>query len=284
MGSTHAKPQDARDLLAMLGHSAKPPTATKPFGVDYQPKSRSVIPSTTPASSTVPSPAVAPATAIHASIPVPSRSPSVQAAVLPNSAAPAPEASSTLPNPANKSIFSAPLLSHDVFVNLPPIGSRPKKTVDNPTATTDLIGVAPVRATVPRTASPAGKPAQTRASDGRLVDAMNSPLSISRTSESRPRPSGSAQPRAKVASPAVDPSSLNAKLIASPPRVNRAEALEIVDAAASKAQIGLGAHEKEPLDQKQFIKALNELIQRPAFATSLYARYLERFEDDHATV
>ncbi|KDE08138.1 hypothetical protein MVLG_01619 [Microbotryum lychnidis-dioicae p1A1 Lamole] len=272
--TTQAKPQDAGDLLAMLGHSAKPSTATKPAGSESKPESLAAIPSILTASSTYPSPAVAPAPPAHASAAVPSSSPTTQAGALTTRSA-------TLPNPANKSLFSAPLLSHDVFASLPPIGSRPKQNGDNSIPTTDHAEVAPVRPRTPATTPAAEKPVRTRESI--RVSTTSTEPAPSPATESKPKPSDTTPPR-KAASPAVPSSTSDAKKVASSPGVNRAEALEVVDAAAQKAQIGLGVHEKEPLDQKQFIKALNELIQRPAFATSLYARYLERYEDDHATV
>ncbi|GAA5944052.1 uncharacterized protein JCM15063_004301 [Sporobolomyces koalae] len=254
--------KDARALLAMIGHPAGIDTASTP---PSHPPSQLPTNENAVSGPTGPSPRLAPGTNGLAT----QRSESPRQA--PNSSRP----------DEKKPMFTAPLLSHDVFANFPLPSQKAKpQTARNAERS-------PTRSSVP------SRDADEENGSEREESELNSAFhkaeeSIADILRSAPAPLPSIAPtqtaleEAKRPVEAVTSPNARAKDVTSPERSNmpsRAELINLVDETV--APHGKKAHTDGVLAQEEFMQQLFQLLQKPSVQMQLYGRYLGRVEEDN---
>ncbi|GAA5866150.1 hypothetical protein JCM8547_000614 [Rhodosporidiobolus lusitaniae] len=173
----------------------------------------------------------------------------------PKQQSPKQEKTSTLS--ASKPFFAPPVLSHDIFDQLPLPGSK---------------GKSKGKEVVPPAAPPTAKPAP----------ALPSPPA---PPAPQPEPVFSPPPPPAATPPALP--SPSAAGVASPtppsgeiPLLSKAELLGAIDSGLASAPNGGEQDGTEgPMEKDEFVKRVVEMVQKPSFAMQLYGRYLERWEE-----
>ncbi|KAK4046247.1 hypothetical protein OIV83_006226 [Microbotryomycetes sp. JL201] len=241
-------PKDAHALLAMLGH----PSSNSPIPNQLTPKLSE--PQTLSQALCVGNPMPAPAAASRAQA-----MPLATQTVLPSSQtkAPPPQPRAVSPAASTKPLpkFAPPLLSHDVFDMLPlPAGAR----TGSPSASRS-----PLAQTQPLPQPAISQPA------------VSQPA-VSQRPGAEPRTNG-----ASTSTSAIQNEASSNGQTREPKALSKSNLLAVLDELVTTEKLGMDKVEQGVIvGQKEFINKVQEMVKKPAFATALYARYLERCDDE----
>ncbi|KAM0747294.1 hypothetical protein T439DRAFT_329042 [Meredithblackwellia eburnea MCA 4105] len=187
------------------------------------------------------------------------------------------ESSSTsTPQKQKSPLFAPPILSHDIFAAL---SSSPSAAKSKPATSAS----APVTSAATPTKAQAAKPP---------LQQQQSPSQ----SQLKPKPKTQqpqpTNPHIKVPAKHTAATALVAKPSSStkdaPVPVPKELASALLDDSVARAQLGMAGAvngnvngaEPEPLGKKEFLRGVEELLQKPSFATALYSKYLARFSEE----
>ncbi|KAM0791068.1 hypothetical protein ACM66B_004361 [Microbotryomycetes sp. NB124-2] len=238
-------PTDARALLAMLGHPNGTPVASSSRS---SPAFAQQTTSQQAGSQTL-------SQALSVSSPVPAPAP-----------APAPirqESNRATPNPAQREFSLAKPPSPPQPSTSPAVSSKPMPKFAPPLLSHDVFDMLPP----PAGAKRAGSPSTT------IKSSVAQPASAA-----QPTPTAS-EPRTNGTSPAPSSQANGAPSNQIDKPINKSTLLAALDELVTTQKVGM-VDQGVVLGQKEFVNKVQEIIKKPAFATALYAKYLERCDDE----
>ncbi|GAA6046690.1 hypothetical protein JCM3770_003119 [Rhodotorula araucariae] len=289
------RPNDARALLAMLGHPLAPP-APAPAPAPVTARASDTAPAPARENDATPAPALAPVhTTTHPAPFALEVAPAVAAPerkdLMDKDEGPAAAAAAAASRSGSGSgsasgpraaVFARPVLSHDVFDALPlPLAAAKRAPVVPAPAAVTTTTVEEVKAVhAQEKAEPVVPP----------VTQLPVP-----TAPSPPAPAAPAS-AAAASVPATAPMSRASSSPAQPLLLSKPDVVAFADTAAAAAAVGIETGREAPMDKDEFVRRVVELLQvrlaprsllpalcpcKPSLSTQLYGRYLERFEEGH---
>ncbi|KAK4052608.1 hypothetical protein OIO90_004236 [Microbotryomycetes sp. JL221] len=170
---------------------------------------------------------------------------------------------STTPQPK----FAPPLLSHDLFDQLPLPGSNKQTNEPSLNKTNNTNGLTKGEVAAQGAQARLNGHHQHAEPRDRRQDAVSEPVSHSNDEPSIQTPGNTTATRVQQA-------------LTEPP-LDKSNLLQVLDELVTRDKVGMERVEQGvTVGQKEFIRKVEELLKKPAFATSLYARYLERCDED----
>ncbi|BGP27202.1 hypothetical protein JCM10295v2_006166 [Rhodotorula toruloides] len=269
-----SQPNDAHALLAMLGHPLSPPVQpAQPIqanplvngDISLAGAAAPVKSPPAPHSATYPQP--------FAMDPQPSTMLSKSPSVSPPVQGDEPKKDEKQTQGHKQPMFAPPVLSHDIFANLPlPGGAAEKK--QEAVKKEEEKSVRDVKAVVTPQEEQDVRPNEQDSAVLARLDGVRDPAEPDEPIASPPAAVETVKSPISPLQFARHPSSQQPLLL------DKSEITSFVNGAATNAAVGMvdGAG---PMEKDEFIRRVVELIQKPSLSMQLYGKYLERYEEQH---